>query len=88
MTDQERKEAVIRELRILGDAIRGNWGSLDGRTVRDKLENIADFLNGSYDGDCQEGRVFYHYNNTVGCGLGRCDDWECPICRLEGRYDD
>ena len=82
--DDERKAVVTRELQILGEAIRGNWATLDGRTVRDVLNAIADFLNGSGGFDCAEGRIFYHWNITVDCGYDRCDgDWECPICALE-----
>lgn len=86
LTDAERQDGAIRELRILGDAIRGNWGTLDGRTVRDTIGGIISFMQGHGD-DCQEGRTFYHYNNTVYCGLGRCDERECPVCREEGRYE-
>ena len=46
-------EAVARAIwgsqavRLLGSAIRGDWGSIDGRTIRDICDWIGDVLNGT-----------------------------------------
>lgn len=40
----DNREAVSRALRAWAQAIRGDWDSIDGRTCRDELERLADFL--------------------------------------------
>lgn len=46
-------EAVARAIwggqavRLLGSAIRGDWGSIDGRTVRDICDWIGEVLDGT-----------------------------------------
>ena len=92
MTEQERLDLADRievanqELRILGQAIRSNWGTASTRQqVQTVIESICSFVNGQTD-ICQESRIFYHYNNTVDCGSNCCKDWICPICEDEGRY--
>lgn len=93
MTEQERLdiaeriEAASQELLILGQAIRANWGTSSSRQqVQVTIDSIISFLNGQTD-LCQAGRIFYHNNNTVDCGLNRCNDWDCPICQEERGYN-
>lgn len=37
---------AIHALREYGSAIRGDWGSIDGRSVRGDLDRLADALEG------------------------------------------
>ena len=80
--NQDRMSQVVREIRILGIAIRGNWGTLDGRTVQDVCNEIAEFAEGGGTDELDSGRNFYHYNNSVDCMDGVCDhvEWVCPVC--------
>jgi hypothetical protein len=34
-------ESVARAVSALGSAIRGDWGSIDGRTIRDSMDGLA-----------------------------------------------
>ena len=49
MTTQERSEVAASVLDAWGQAIRGDWGSIDGRSCRDELYAISSYLRG--DGD-------------------------------------
>lgn len=40
----EPRPSVPQLLREYGAAIRGDWGSIDGRCVRDDMENLADWV--------------------------------------------
>ena len=81
----ERVEQVVSELRILGEAIAGNYDHLDGGTVQDALDSIAAFLDENMDCELSDGRIFYHVNISEACGNGFCEDvkWKCPICEIK-----
>ena len=41
-------QQIALVIRLFGKAIRNDWSELDGRTVRDSLDFIADLLVGRY----------------------------------------
>ena len=43
-TDASPTERVAQALTEFGGAIRGDWGSIDGRSVRAQLDLLADYL--------------------------------------------
>ena len=72
--NQRRREVAAAVLDDWATAIRGDWGSIDGRTCRDELGEISAFLLGERDtltpkdvGVCTEGKYGahweYHFDN-------------------------
>lgn len=61
-SDRELKAATFVER--YGQAVRGDWSALDGRSVRDAMDEVAAFLRGERDDlslsnwyVCEEGAV-------------------------------
>lgn len=49
MSPDERAKRAAVVLDAWADAIRGDWGTIDGRACRDELNAISEFLRGSTD---------------------------------------
>ena len=61
----------------LGKAYRGNWNYMDGRILRDELEDIAKAIEKGENIDLQVFREKYNLC-PGGCGTWTYDDCECP----------
>lgn len=66
--------AVADVIRQYGHAMRGDWSEVDGRTVRDDMEEIASWIeNDSYPGDAMARQVL----GVCGMGDGHwCGNWK------------
>lgn len=47
MSEQERLEDGVRILRLIGAYWWRDWDEFDGRTLRDQLNSVANYLLGS-----------------------------------------
>ncbi len=66
----ERTEIAANVLDDWATAIRGDWGSIDGRTCRDELGEVSRFLRGDRDtltqedvGVCIKGEFGAHWDD-------------------------
>jgi len=73
-----RENHAARVLDEWATAIRGDWGSIDGRTCRDQLGRVSAYLRGERDeltlsdvGVCAGGEFGAHWEGD------RMDDHEC-----------
>ena len=73
--ETEHAETAAAVLDDWAAAIRGDWGSIDGRTCRDELNEISAFLRGRQDtltpkdvGVCTKGKYGPHWDDHLnGC---------------------
>ncbi len=67
-------EAVQRALRAWAQAIRGDWGTIDGRTCRGQLQDLAAFL----DADAEPVRWEDACRAAGVCWFAKCWPEHCP----------
>lgn len=79
---------LTKVMREYGEAVRGDWSELDGRSVRSVLDGFADELEGKLEpctmderrerlGLCPDGGGHW------GGRWGHCDTYECPTYTQE-----
>ncbi|UVK58451.1 hypothetical protein SEA_GLOBIWARMING_58 [Arthrobacter phage GlobiWarming] len=84
----KKKKVIAKALREYGQAIRGYWGDLDGRTVLSVLEDVAAELEGRH-----EPRTIAQHRDNMGIcpdggghwggRWGFCEQYECPTLAKE-----
>ncbi|AYN58129.1 hypothetical protein PBI_JUDY_59 [Arthrobacter phage Judy] len=84
----KKKKVIAQAIREYGQAIRGSWGDLDGRSVLSVLEGVADELEGR-----REPRTLEQHRDDMGIcpdggghwggRWGFCKDYECPTYAKE-----
>ena len=78
----DNRAVVARALRAWGSAIRGDWGSIDGRTCRDEVGELAALLKDdapevTYAQACRSAGVCW-FSKAWPEHCPDAESWDCP----------